>query len=197
MLQRVDLGEIDYLDAIDAMAGWTAQRRAGTVGDRLFLLSHPDVITYGPRTDLADLPDEMAGLPRVAVDRGGFARVPHYNVNMAPAAAVTGVDFALEPEAVLTGRVLDALASVSVLLNRSFFVLDAFIVGSRRVLNVSRQHHGIAAGIDEGSEVHQNFSPAFDSSSTLYVGDPSLHVCPSRNQDTIIQHHGKSGLRVH
>jgi lipoyl(octanoyl) transferase len=72
-LQRVDLGEIDYLDAIDAMAGWTAQRRAGTVGDRLFLLSHPPVITYGQRTDPADLRRGHHEIPLVAVDRGGYA----------------------------------------------------------------------------------------------------------------------------
>jgi len=71
--RRVDLGEIEYERAVRDMAGWVEQRRAGAAGNRLFLLSHPDVITYGPRTDLADLPDEMAGLPRVAVDRGGFA----------------------------------------------------------------------------------------------------------------------------
>ena len=40
-LQRVDLGEIGYLDAIDAMTGWAAERRAGTAGDRLFLLAIP------------------------------------------------------------------------------------------------------------------------------------------------------------
>lgn len=62
-LRRVDLGEIEYRHAVHDMAGWVEQRRAGTEGDRLFLLSHPDVITCGPRTDLADLPDEMAGLP--------------------------------------------------------------------------------------------------------------------------------------
>jgi len=72
-LCRVDLGEIDYPRAVREMAGWVGERRAGATGDRLFLLSHPDVITYGPRTDLADLPEDMAGLPRVAVDRGGFA----------------------------------------------------------------------------------------------------------------------------
>ena len=72
-LQRVDLGEIDYLEAIDAMAGWAAERRAGTAGDRLFLLSHPPVITYGQRTTLADLRRGHHDMPLVAVDRGGYA----------------------------------------------------------------------------------------------------------------------------
>jgi lipoyl(octanoyl) transferase len=72
-LQRVDLGEVDYLEAIDAMAGWTAERRAGTAGDRLFLLSHPPVITYGQRTDPVDLRRSLHEIPLVAVDRGGYA----------------------------------------------------------------------------------------------------------------------------
>ncbi|TDD27521.1 lipoyl(octanoyl) transferase [Kribbella turkmenica] len=55
------------------MQGWVEERLAGTAGDRLFLLSHPPVITYGPRTVLDDLPAEAAGIPAVAVDRGGFA----------------------------------------------------------------------------------------------------------------------------
>ena len=72
-LQRVDLGEIGYLDAVDAMTGWVAERRAGTAGDRLFLLSHPPVITYGQRTDPADLRRGHHEIPLVAVDRGGYA----------------------------------------------------------------------------------------------------------------------------
>ncbi|HEV7962820.1 MAG TPA: hypothetical protein VGP57_09835 [Actinoplanes sp.] len=60
MIERVDLGEIPY-DDDDArrMAGWVAERRGGTVGDRLFLLSHPPVITYGPRTAAEDLPGQL------------------------------------------------------------------------------------------------------------------------------------------
>lgn len=55
------------------MQDWVAQCRAGTEGDRLFLLSHPPVVTYGPRTSPADLPPAAAGLPVVPVDRGGQA----------------------------------------------------------------------------------------------------------------------------
>jgi lipoyl(octanoyl) transferase len=54
-LERADLGEIPYNEATEAMRGWVAERRAGQAGDRLFLLSHPPVITYGQRTDPADL----------------------------------------------------------------------------------------------------------------------------------------------
>lgn len=73
VLQRVDLGEMDYEVAAKEMKGWIEERIEQTAGDRLFLLSHPPVITYGPRTSLADLPAETAAIPTVAVDRGGFA----------------------------------------------------------------------------------------------------------------------------
>ena len=72
MLQRVDLGEIAYSDAMASMTRWVAERRDGAAGDRLFLLSHPAVITYGPRTPAADLPADL-GVPTVATDRGGYA----------------------------------------------------------------------------------------------------------------------------
>jgi lipoyl(octanoyl) transferase len=72
-IERVDLGEVDYEVAAKDMAGWVEERQAGQAGDRLFLLSHPPVITYGQRTSLADLPPETAAIPTVAVDRGGFA----------------------------------------------------------------------------------------------------------------------------
>ena len=54
------------------MAGWVNERRAGLAGDRLFLLSHPPVITYGSRTAPATSrrPGGYAGPP---VDRGGYA----------------------------------------------------------------------------------------------------------------------------
>ncbi|MBV9161413.1 MAG: lipoyl(octanoyl) transferase LipB [Pseudonocardiales bacterium] len=72
-IQRVDLGVVDYEQAAQDMQIWVAQRRGGLAGDRLFLLSHPPVITYGPRTSLADLPVEATAIPTVPVDRGGYA----------------------------------------------------------------------------------------------------------------------------
>jgi lipoyl(octanoyl) transferase len=73
VLQRVELGEVEYEVAAKDMKTWVGERIEGEAGDRLFLLSHPPVITYGPRTSLADLPAETAAIPTVAVDRGGFA----------------------------------------------------------------------------------------------------------------------------
>ncbi|MGW1891797.1 lipoyl(octanoyl) transferase LipB [Streptomyces sp. NPDC002004] len=70
--ERVDLGEVPYTDAVERMAGWAGQRRAGEIADRLVLLSHPPVITYGSRTPPADLPVDSP-VPLVAVDRGGQA----------------------------------------------------------------------------------------------------------------------------
>jgi lipoyl(octanoyl) transferase len=72
-MQRVDLGEVEYEVAGKDMRGWVEERVEGRAEDRLFFLSHPPVITYGPRTDLDELPAETAGIPTVAVDRGGFA----------------------------------------------------------------------------------------------------------------------------
>ena len=69
-MQRVDLGVVDYEQAAADMRGWVAERQEGRAEDRLFLLSHPPVITYGPRTSPDDLP---AGTPAIAVDRGSFA----------------------------------------------------------------------------------------------------------------------------
>jgi lipoyl(octanoyl) transferase len=73
-LERVDLGEGPYTEAIEAMGGWVAERRAGQAGDRLFLLSHPPVITYGHRTDPADLRLGQHDIPVLTVDRGGPGR---------------------------------------------------------------------------------------------------------------------------
>jgi lipoyl(octanoyl) transferase len=72
-LARVDLGEIPYPEAAEAMRSWVGECQSGAAGDRLFLLSHPPVVTYGPRTRPEDLPPAAAGLPVVEVDRGGQA----------------------------------------------------------------------------------------------------------------------------
>jgi lipoate-protein ligase B len=69
-VQRVDLGVVDYEQAAADMRGWVAERQDGRAEDRLFLLSHPPVVTYSPRTDPADLP---TGMQLVEVDRGGYA----------------------------------------------------------------------------------------------------------------------------
>ncbi|RJL31468.1 lipoyl(octanoyl) transferase LipB [Bailinhaonella thermotolerans] len=71
-LERVDLGEVPYGEAVAAMAEWVRERREGEAGDRLFLLEHPAVITYGTRTPPAELP-ARTGIPVVEVDRGGQA----------------------------------------------------------------------------------------------------------------------------
>jgi lipoate-protein ligase B len=72
-LERVDLAEVPYDEATEAMRGWVAERQAGQAGDRLFLLSHPPVITYGHRTDPADLRLGQHDIPVLPVDRGGYA----------------------------------------------------------------------------------------------------------------------------
>jgi len=63
-IERIDLGEVPYEDAIREMSDWVARRRAGEIGDRLVLLGHPPVITYGSRTPLAERERGPADLVR-------------------------------------------------------------------------------------------------------------------------------------
>ncbi len=72
MLRRVDFDEIDYASAIDRMAQWVRLRREDRIEDQLALLTHPAVITYGPRTPPHEIPSHLP-IPRVEVDRGGQA----------------------------------------------------------------------------------------------------------------------------
>ena len=72
-MHRVDLGEVPYPEALISMAQWVEERREGRAPDRLFLLSHPPVITYGRNTARSDLPADSDWLPLIPVDRGGHA----------------------------------------------------------------------------------------------------------------------------
>jgi len=72
-MYRVDLGEVPYPEALTLMPQWVEERREGRAPDRLFLLSHPPVITYGKHTPRSDLPADTDWLPVVPVDRGGHA----------------------------------------------------------------------------------------------------------------------------
>lgn len=72
-MQRVDLGEVPYSEAQTLMPQWVEERREGRAPDRLFLLSHPPVITYGKNTAPSDLPADSDWLPVIPVDRGGHA----------------------------------------------------------------------------------------------------------------------------
>src|SRR5690606_3627349 len=73
VIETVNLGVVRYTEAMTMMDGWVAERRSGLVGDRLFLLSHPPVITFGRNTRPEELPDERCGIDLVAADRGGYA----------------------------------------------------------------------------------------------------------------------------
>jgi lipoyl(octanoyl) transferase len=72
-MHRVDLGEVLYPESLSLMSQWVDERREGRAPDRLFLLSHPPVITYGRHTALSDLPTDADWLPLIPVDRGGHA----------------------------------------------------------------------------------------------------------------------------
>ncbi|WP_220131303.1 hypothetical protein [Streptomyces sp. PT12] len=60
-LERVDLGDVPYAAAQADMVRWVEERKQGVAANRLFLLTHPAVITYTARTSNGQLPD--AGSP--------------------------------------------------------------------------------------------------------------------------------------
>ncbi|GGN09598.1 lipoate-protein ligase B [Actinoplanes campanulatus] len=72
-LGRVDLGEVPYERAMADMDEWVRQRRERATGDRLFLLSHPPVVTYGRATSPEHFAVLFPGIPAVPTDRGGLA----------------------------------------------------------------------------------------------------------------------------
>ncbi len=68
-------GRVPYEAALDAQRGWREALIAGEVGEELWLLEHPPVITTGRRA-VADLDPERiaaAGYALVATERGGLA----------------------------------------------------------------------------------------------------------------------------
>jgi lipoyl(octanoyl) transferase len=71
-VKRIDRGEVPYDEAIAEMEHWVRQRQEGLIEDRLALLTHPPVITYGARTPPEELP-ARSEIPMVAVNRGGQA----------------------------------------------------------------------------------------------------------------------------
>ncbi|MFI8946667.1 lipoyl(octanoyl) transferase LipB [Streptomyces sp. NPDC053750] len=72
-LERVDLGEVPYEVAQANMAHWVEERKQGLVSNRLFLLTHPQVITYTARTPKDQLPGADSPIGLVRTDRGGHA----------------------------------------------------------------------------------------------------------------------------
>ncbi|MFI2184306.1 lipoyl(octanoyl) transferase LipB [Streptomyces sioyaensis] len=71
-LERIDLGETPYTEAVEQMGQWVRQRQEGQIEDRLVMLTHPAVITYSSRTPRHELPVHPS-IPLVEVDRGGQA----------------------------------------------------------------------------------------------------------------------------
>ncbi|WP_225836524.1 lipoyl(octanoyl) transferase LipB [Streptomyces sp. NK08204] len=72
-MERVDLGEVPYEAAQADMARWVEERKQGRAPNRLFLLTHPPVITYTARTPAGQLPGADSPVSLVATDRGGHA----------------------------------------------------------------------------------------------------------------------------
>jgi lipoyl(octanoyl) transferase len=67
----VDWGLREYRDALAAMHGLVADRRAGRIPDTLILVEHPAVVTVGVEGD--DGAAAASGFPVVRVERGGRA----------------------------------------------------------------------------------------------------------------------------
>ena len=63
------LGRKGYQETWDLQAELAAARAAGTQGDVILVVEHPNVYTAGKRTQPEDMPDN--GLPVIDVDRGG------------------------------------------------------------------------------------------------------------------------------
>ncbi|TLZ52986.1 MAG: lipoyl(octanoyl) transferase LipB [Methanobacteriota archaeon] len=67
----VDLGLIEYRQALAVQHALVERRLAGEIPDTLLLLEHPHVVTLGRRGTMADVLD--SSLPVVEVERGGEA----------------------------------------------------------------------------------------------------------------------------
>lgn len=67
----VDWGRRDYRSSLEEMRALVRARRAGTIGDTLVLVEHPDVVTVGVEGD--DGSAAASGFPVVDVERGGRA----------------------------------------------------------------------------------------------------------------------------
>ncbi|WP_174864749.1 lipoyl protein ligase domain-containing protein [Streptomyces spinoverrucosus] len=72
-MERIDLGEVPYAAAQTDMVRWVEERKQGLAANRLFLLTHPAVITYTARTPNDQLPDAASPITLVQTDRGGHA----------------------------------------------------------------------------------------------------------------------------
>ena len=69
-LTAVDLGRIDYVDALQLQHRLVAARTADLIGDLLLVCEHPPVYTAGRNADLGNVLDTSA-IPLVHADRGG------------------------------------------------------------------------------------------------------------------------------
>lgn len=76
ILEWIDLGIVQYRDAVELQDRLRARRIAGEIGDRLLLLEHPPVFTLGRQDCAGDFLSsvdaiESEGIEVVKTDRGG------------------------------------------------------------------------------------------------------------------------------
>lgn len=66
-------GVVDYASALEEMESLQKQRREGAIGDTIYYLEHPPVITYGRATPDGDRNLTGHSIPEFAISRGGLA----------------------------------------------------------------------------------------------------------------------------
>src|ERR1700722_3209686 len=96
----------------------------------------------------------------------------------------------------ISRRVFNLFARVAILLDGSFLILHAFVVRARRVLDRSRQHHRVTAGIHHRREAHHNFRPPLHPPRSLHVRNLPLNISSRRHQNVLVHHKRKRRLRI-
>ena len=150
----VDWGLRTYAEALDAMRLARRERHEGGIGDTLFLVEHPPVVTVGVEGD--DGSAAASGLPVVQVERGGKSTyhgpgqlVGYPIVNLRPLGCdVRGFVHATE------ALVIDALAAFGIRGEHVSGRRGVWVGGERKIasLGIAVQEwvtfHGFALNVD-------------------------------------------------
>lgn len=148
------LGNVAYLDALEAMRAFTARRDEASE-DELWLLEHPPVYTLGLGADAAHGPRLDNGIPVVRVERGG--EITYHGPGQV--VLYTLIDLARrdlkvrEFVAMLEQSVIDLLAEQGVRAQRRPGAPGVYVDGAKiaalgiRVAR-GRAFHGLALNVD-------------------------------------------------
>jgi len=161
----VDWGHRDYGDALGAMRRAVAERRAGAIGDTLFFVEHPPVITVGVEGD--DGGAAASGLPVVRVERGGHGT--YHGPGQLVGYPIVDLDrrgrdvrrYVHEVEAVL----VDALATFDLRATHVSGRHGVWVDGERKIasIGIAVDHwitlHGFALNVDLDLAPFEQFRP--------------------------------------